>query len=372
MSIVELATVDIPVETGLRRQKPPRTEILNESFWSDFDHHTLFYEAIYDPLLQRVRIYAPRLWGLEKEIKSAEFKIDEKAIKINKIKIGKHYDLLDFHNIEKANFLSVSICGTQLELPINKTDTEILHANAIYTLSKDNDLLWIKDWADFYVRLHGADTVVIADNASTSYTREDLLESLKSVNGLKNVRVINVPLKFGPNNSQCLRTGDAKFLQKTLLRSSFDRFFTRDSVMLNVDIDELVISSKAQSVFDATRKTKLGHISIEGRWVHSREVDTPARYADHVWIKTNDTPCPNKYTLASWSPLRHLQMQVHSFVHLDRNIFKSRGNFSFLHCKQISTSWKYDRTKCDDTAYILDKNMVEKMRQFFPTKYLKR
>ncbi len=41
----------------------------------------------------------------------------------------------------------------------------------IFTLSRDNELDWIRDWVRFNRDVHGADAVLLYDNRSTLYTR---------------------------------------------------------------------------------------------------------------------------------------------------------------------------------------------------------
>ena len=44
----------------------------------------------------------------------------------------------------------------------------------VLAMSRDNELQWIKDWVLFVVRNHGADAVLLYDNASTKYGAEQL------------------------------------------------------------------------------------------------------------------------------------------------------------------------------------------------------
>ena len=50
--------------------------------------------------------------------------------------------------------------------------------NAVYTLQKNNDLTWIKDWANWYINNHVVDSVIIYDNSSEAYSLEELRKQL--------------------------------------------------------------------------------------------------------------------------------------------------------------------------------------------------
>src|SRR5262249_35653329 len=60
----------------------------------------------------------------------------------------------------------------------------------VTTMSKDNPLDWIKDWARFNVRVHRADAVIIYDNGSTSYRCDDIRDALAGLEGLDRLLVV--------------------------------------------------------------------------------------------------------------------------------------------------------------------------------------
>jgi hypothetical protein len=365
MTIVQLSSVNIPEKTGLSRVKPARSEILDESFWGSYDSKTLFYDVVFDATRKRLRLYSPRLWGLEKDVRGSTFLVDGVVQSHHRFLRGKHLDIIEFNNIETANTLSVKMREATWSQSINHTDPLTVGASGVVTLSKNNKLAWIRDWALFYVNEHGADTVVVADNGSTDYTLEDIHAALDSIHGLDHVRVISAPFPFGPNSQHCSRWSEAMFLQAAILNISLDRFFGNDAVMLSVDIDELVMSRKGKSVFDATRKSMFGHITFEGRWVHSKSSGDQTTHRDHVWTKQVSDKCPTKYAISSRSPFRRFQLQVHNIAHVDRNVFKSRRDFYFLHCKQISTSWKYNRDASTTEGLCIDEDVRDHMRRVF-------
>lgn len=367
MSIVQLSSVKIPDETGLTRHKPDRCEILSPTFWDNYDSSTLFYDAVFDPIRKRLRVYAPRLWGLESAVRATKFHIDGRMGRVSRFIIGRHVDIIEFSNLSAAKVLKVQFEGVTWEQPINQSDPLMVGSNGVMTKSKNNKLKWITDWARYHVEEHGADAVVIADNGSTDYTLEQLDESLKAISGLKEVRVLNAAAIFGPTEEHCTKSSLATFLQVSLLNIALDRFFGVNAVMLNVDIDELVVSRKGQSVFDATRRSMLGHLTFEGKWIHSKLPISEAEHHDHFWAEQGSPVCPSKYTIASRSPFRRFQLQVHNIAHVDRNLFKSRNNFYFLHCKQISTSWKYDRNANSHQDLVFDPKINEHMKRVFPS-----
>src|SRR4029077_5895320 len=68
----------------------------------------------------------------------------------------------------------------------------------LFTLSSNNELTWIVDWIHFHVRHHGADAVLLYDNASTKYDGDQLEKSLREAFPRLVINVVEWPYKYGP------------------------------------------------------------------------------------------------------------------------------------------------------------------------------
>ena len=73
--------------------------------------------------------------------------------------------------------------------------------NVLLTLSKDNEIRWIRDWVTFFARRHECDAVLLYDNASTRYGSVDIYTAISSVPGIKACVVVHWPYKYGPQGS---------------------------------------------------------------------------------------------------------------------------------------------------------------------------
>jgi hypothetical protein len=235
----------------------------------------------------------------------------------------------------------------------------------LYTLSKDNDLRWIADWVRFHVRNHGADAVLIYDNASTRYSAEDLEQALRSENPSLEVNVVNWPFKYGPQGIAD-RWWDSNFCQSGALHDARFRFLERARSVLNCDIDELVVSETGGSVFAATEKADGGYLLLGGRWMAST-AETPAgalpRHADFRYLDTAAAACPTKWCVVPAKCALERQWHTHGVgakpVELNRT-------FSYRHFRSISTDWKYPRTPLaayDSRIHERDGPLAEAMRR---------
>ncbi|MEO0990929.1 MAG: hypothetical protein AAFX00_08280, partial [Pseudomonadota bacterium] len=98
-----------------------------------------------------------------------------------------------------------------------------------------------------------------------------------------------------------------------------------------------------QSIFDATVASEEGYVRTDARWVYA--MGEHPRHRDHTSVSTSGRPKSNrKWCIAPLGPLKDHAWLTH-FV-------KDRSDpvdpeFMLLHCRQISTGWKMDRSKTD-------------------------
>lgn len=119
---------------------------------------------------------------------------------------------------------------------------ELAGATALVTVSRDNDLTWIRDWAAFHAAVCGVDAVVLYDNGSTAYGPNDLERALVGVPGLRHVVVVEQPAPYGPEVDFARGGGDRpQFLQRAMLEHARRRLLAEARWILNLDVDELLL-----------------------------------------------------------------------------------------------------------------------------------
>lgn len=173
---------------------------------------------------------------------------------------------------------------------------------ALVTVSRDNDLRWIADWARFHAVTCGVDAVVLYDNGSTRYAIAEIEEALATVPGIREVAVIDQPVRFGPRLRDI--AGDPcgfpdMFLQSAMLRHALDRMLPLARAMLNLDIDELLVLGdgmefrrwidRPEPAIEAPR--------FEVRRPGGVEGSRPARHRDSWLQRTPRTPLPAKWVV---------------------------------------------------------------------------
>jgi SAM-dependent methyltransferase len=223
----------------------------------------------------------------------------------------------------------------------------------LYTLSKDNDLRWIIDWIRFHVRNHGANAVLLYDNASTKYSGEELERSLRQAFPQLEVNVVQWPYKYGPQGLSRDSGWDSDFCQAGAFHDARFRFLDRASSVLNCDIDELVVSSNGGSIFEATEKARNGCLVFGGHWLSNaidERRDKLNSWSDvrHSYFKyaerSTSDPCPNKWCVVPGRCDIKDQWRTHSILGKDSTACHTRI-FSYRHFRSVSTNWKYQRSR---------------------------
>lgn len=355
VSIVPIEGLVFPDSSPYQRIAPPKCQIADSAFWDYYDHKTLFYMAIFDAQKQELTLFAPLLLNFKAIALSAKYSIDGVSLPQPKYRQGDKFDCLILHCAKAGNLLRVDIDDFSGVIPITMPEPDLFAGtNLVFTMSRDNNLMWIRDWLIWNHKTHGADAVLFLDNGSTTYTTKDLAQTIASVPGYRRAQIVSVPFRFGPPIETASYYSDCQFLQATLLNVLWKRFMFAANAMLNVDIDELMIAPNGLAIFDAVKTARWGIIVAKGKWRYSQPMTSLCRHSDHYYKIETDTPCPTKYCVRPNSVAGRRILKVHNVKGLKRMPFVDRKTFQYLHCRNISTSWKYDRSQIDASNLVED------------------
>lgn len=365
-AIHRLSTAMAPAACG-RRGLPRATKVTDPAFWGGYDNDTLVYDCVWLKDRGIIRLTMPKLYNFKPTLHSAAFTVDRQPIARKKLIQNFKYDTLDMVCDYPATELAIATGGLTLNIPIHTADpTRYDGCNVLYTQIKNDDLNWVYDWGQAHQRNHGADAILVTNNGSTSYTSEELRKTLASIPHLKVADVLEAPLPYGASHSTCTGGGFTEFLQPALQNTLRDRFFGRARAVLLCDVDELVRHPNNKSIFDATVGSVFKYKSFYGAWRYAPETNTPVRHADHILAKADGVKCATKYCVVPNSRLGRMTWGVHSLQAINRHIFRPFNRFRFFHCRQISTSWKTDRSATAVTGTSLDPQTRQFMATTFP------
>jgi hypothetical protein len=341
---IQLSPLTIAPASGLRRRAPRPLDLRQAGYDDAFDWFTVFYDCFRATDPRWIGLLGPPLAELTPAVLSGLRPMMPSA--------GQPFVLreLDRH-------AQIWIPATDKVVQLNKGPFEqgelIAQPNgcdlfrgkrAIFTKSKDNDLIWIRDWAYFHVRTHGANAVLLYDNASRRYSSDEIREMLARVPGVEVSVVVDWPYKFGPQGFEGV--WDSDFCEYGIMEHARHRFLALAEGVINTDIDEVVVTNDGSSVFDRALASHAGIIRYKGIWIESASSEAPANGRRHIHflhrMRENLVPSLDKWTLAPMRCPSAKQWLTHSVDGLVNDTELAAGVL-YRHFRAINTNWKESR-----------------------------
>ncbi|WP_196158724.1 hypothetical protein [Reinekea sp. G2M2-21] len=341
--VIPLSGFDLANASSLRRKHVRNESRRNEHYLARYDDTTLFYDCFYNPQKRCYTFTAPRFLNLWPEFKQ--------AVQVNGSRFRGRLKRYTWQRCEQVEVYAPANAELSLRsehlngvIPVRDSHRDLFSAmNCALAISKDNQLSWIRDWAQFHVRAHGLEAVCIIDNASTEYTASDVLETLRSVSELKAAVVLSAPFPYGPVDSSKKLEVSPRFLQTSMFNLIKQDLFADARAILSVDIDELVMPNKSVSVFDAAVAARLGAVSFrELRVFPEANEERAYNHRAHTQVRAGRKLGNTKWCVAGHGFMNRFGWAVHRFGGAFFP-FTETQDFTYLHCHATSTSWKKNR-----------------------------
>lgn len=346
--MAKMSGIELPEGSKFLR-KIPLSKTDDADFVAAFDRHTLFYDVFHDPETGEITMVGPSLRSQKRFFSRARLAVDGEAVEDYELtKISARTGQIVFpsptRDPRELTLSHPAVPALAACVPVNRAEpARFAGRNALVAISKNNKLSWIKDWLFYYVTQHGADAVVLIDNGSDAYSVETLLATIASVEGIEAAEVISAPYPFGPRGVD-REAINSKFLHLSAMHVAHRRFLKHANAVLSVDIDELVTKPGDRTVFEAVKDTPQGFLSIKGTWRYAprpEDAQGEVRHADHVLRRIGkDARMQPKWCVDPRGPLAGNYWRVHGIVGANRSFAEK---FHYLHCRQITTNWDYDR-----------------------------
>jgi hypothetical protein len=374
--IVRTNPLVLPASGHLHR-KPPRPIHLRQANYDErFDFDTVFCDAFQDrdeAGSDVVVLTGPPLLNLAGPFTEATYSNVASGV------VGRA-SLRTLHNSQHSRVGDLGLCDTMRimltdgfsrEIPVSRNDRDIFRdRKCLVTISKDNELIWIRDWARYYAEAHGVDAVLLYDNGSTKYSSADVLDALSGVEGIDVAVVVEWPFPFGPQagNWDGLRgvKWDSSYCQSTLLEHARWRYLNEAQSVLHCDIDELMVSERG-TIFDDLAESE-GLVYFEGRWIEAIREDGAAgtqRFIDYQWQDDRRPPTTRKWLVDPRRGAAATAWRTHRVFGLEGRL---SANTSHRHFRGISTSWKFDRSDVsgiDPAHHVRDDVLVSALQRVF-------
>jgi len=367
---------------GMERGLRPATAARSEKFLTRYESRVLFYDVYWSQDGQQIILQGPPPIDLGPHYDSARYICQPGGQEVRAA--PHHSELVHLFSLDApkgTTHLDIVFAGQTQRVAVAANHADFFAGtNMLFTLSKDNDLQWIVDWARFHVVHQGVDAILLFDNMSTRYSAAELEAALSSVDGLKRIAVVPVPFTY-PLEDQAVPEHIfwAHFLQPAVIVNMLRRYGMAADGILNCDIDELAVPLAAQTVFESAKRSRSGTVYFRGCWIEPVPSATRGdgyRHADFSQVEAgiDVTRGPtNKWALTPHR--RWLQnLKVHPYPHVIENrpmLTRHKPGTAFIaHFKAISNGWKYDRTVKSETAAPLkpQPKLAAALAQAFPAR----
>jgi hypothetical protein len=337
------------------------------AFAAAFDARTLFYDCFRHADGRRILLVGPPPYGID--YRSAAFTAGGETLR------ARYHASLSTMVTElldapaDAATVRVTIAGETHELAVQPNSCAALTGRRLlFTVNRDNELGWIREWAEYHQRAHGTDAVIVVDNGSSRYDAAELRATLAAVPGIGDVAVPNWPYSFGPIDPAV--TGNpywARFLQIGSMSVVLRRYGEAAFGLLDCDIDELAGTLSGRSIYDLAHESRGGLVVFRGTWVEA--VGEGTRHRDFTRRLADPKAALSRQRKWCLDPSRDWvrRLSVHPYWHwIEGRAWFSKSmpaDATYWHFKGINTNWKHARTAAPEGPTVEDAQLAAAMRR---------
>ncbi len=261
---------------GLRREPPRPIGDRTAGYDAAFDFDTLFYDVFRTADPRQVVCLGPPPLNCEAALSKLIVRlpgtgavVDWSYLPPRSLRQPSAKVVLTGEYLAAAGSVIFEIAGHRSEVAIQPGGgPRFSGRRVVTTLSKDNPLAWICDWAQFNARVHGADAVLLYDNGSQAYDLAELRRALEAVPGVAEALVVPWHFPYGPGVGAG-NVQDSFYCQPGSLDHARRRFCALARGVLNVDIDELPVLPAGGSIFDRAEASGKAVTLFAGLWTES-------------------------------------------------------------------------------------------------------
>ena len=333
--------VTLPLQASEKRTIPRAPSQCEPGYLEKFDARTLFFDCFRDG--SDIVCVAPKVRNLIKLLENGFLRQDgvQGPSEFELIKL----DRVDLIRIKSsARIIGVQTDAGAVDVPVAETMAYLFEGRkSLFTLSKDNNIDWICDWANFYKFVHGVDAVLVYDNGSSSYSSNDIREALTDRVGLETVVVVDWPFKYGPLSAPIngrRKRFDSNYCQLGMMEHAKRMFLSKSKMVINADIDELIVVRSEGRLEEYLENSTDGYLKFSGLWVHiDRDVGRIPRHYDYAKVSQSSPSAMTKWVIDPRRIPDEHQWTTHEIARLPANDHKT---VRLRHFRGINTKWKTD------------------------------
>ncbi len=360
----------------MRRQPRAPGRLRPSDFHDRYEARALFYDCFRHADGQRILLVGPPPMNLMPKFATAKFSTETGV----PLTAGFHRSLstmiteLSGAGAAATSTVAVALGGHEFTLPVEPNSSAALSGKRIlFSMNRDNDLAWIREWATFHARLHGTDAVVLFDNGSTRYGVDELIDTLSSVEGLTHIAVPSWPYSFGPIDPAVkIDPYWSRFLQIASMSVVLRRYGADAFGLLDCDIDELAGTHSGRSIYDLAQASRGGLVVFQGRWIEAVPPGAVSHGDYRMRLADSEAALSGQKKWALDARRRWVRnLDVHPYWHFIARrplLAKSTPTDAlYWHFKGINTGWKDERNAAPGSGVIVeDAELAAAFRRLAP------
>lgn len=353
----DLRSAFLPPNSPVVRDRPRPAQLRQQSYDQKFDFHCLFYDVFFSLDNKSIHLVGPPFLNLRQFIEQGTIDVLDTASgetvgveqwKITDLRKVSRLEITLKSAVQQATcYLDFGTLG-KFSIPVNDNLAHLFtNKNVAFTLFKYEPLEWLYDWAEFNVRYHGANALVVNHNSCPHATSDQIMETLQPLEGLDILVIVHWPYLYGP---QAAGTGrwDSNFCQLGLFEQMRRRYFSKAAAVFNSDIDELVVTESHRSLFSLLDESAEGYMQIDSVAVSNGAIRENTskfgtrRHRDFIFL--GDAPTnrgsETKWLLAPQQNGEENQWLVHRVAKRksDSNL---KSCATLCHFHDINVKWKH-------------------------------
>jgi hypothetical protein len=343
---------------GIRREPPRPVHLRQASYDAEYDYTTLFYDTVLAG--DSIRLIGPPLNNLQSLIDLDSFHVSNCHVPRQKITLQdanciqmSHINIsgLDVHAADDL-LLSFTLSGQRYTSCVRPSLSRSLRARkCLLTLSKNNPIHWIAEWAFYYHTVHDINTLVLYDNNSDAYTTTELQNALTKQCPELDIYLVKWDFLYGPQGGYWAGyhsiPWDSNYCQSGMFEHAKHYLLDQATLVVNHDIDELLLPVEEAPIDDFMVENRLAYVRYSGDWVSpvTNRHSGSLTFRDYVHTETPPRGTSTKWTI---KPLllknEGLQWETHAIPLIPSQL---EPRISHRHFRAISTHWKCDRQSID-------------------------
>lgn len=351
---------DSPLSRPLRAPRRKRSP----EFAAAFDAKTLFYDCFWHADGVRVLLVGPPPGTMRPFHELAQFIAHPSGTVLKgRLHPSLSVMLTELRNVPQGTTrIGIDFAGQHFELLVQpNSSAELAGRRVLFSVNKNNDLKWVREWAHFHATVHGADAVILFDNGSTAYGTDELAATLQSVPGVTHVAVPHWPYSFGPID-RALRIDPfwSRFFQISTMSVVLRRYGAAAAGLLNCDVDELAGTRSGRSIFALAEESRSGLVTFRGQWIEAVADGTVGDHRDFTQRLADPKRAQSRPRKWALDPRRKWveSLAVHPYWHwlTARPLFgrHSPADALYWHFRGINTDWKQQRNRPPATGSALE------------------